>query len=155
MLTRDSTPYADLESLAGFLSFAARVVLPGRAFLRRIFDALRRKVARIYLSLSIKADLTWWSRFLADWNGIRLLKQYASRPTMHIWTDASGNIGLGGFILEDPLILTNAREAFSILLSNRWRSKDIQFKEMMAVLYALRQWRSKLAGARVVIYCDN
>ena len=155
MLTRDSTPYADLESLAGFLSFAARVVLPGRAFLRRIFDALRRKVARIYLSLSIKADLTWWSRFLADWNGIRLLKQYASRPTMHIWTDASGNIGLGGFILEDPPILTNAREAFSILLSNRWRSKDIQFKEMMAVLYALRQWRSKLAGARVVIYCDN
>ena len=58
---------------------------------------------------------------------------------MHIWTDASGNIGLGGFILEDPPILTNAREAFSILLSNRWRSKDIQFKEMMAVLYALRQ----------------
>ena len=58
MLTRDSTPYADLKSLAGFLSFAARVVLPGRAFLRRIFNALRRKVARIYLSLSIKADLT-------------------------------------------------------------------------------------------------
>ena len=155
MLTRDSIPYADLESLAGFLSFAARVVLPGRAFLCRIFDALRKKVARIYLSLSIKADLTWWSRFLADWNGIRLLKQYASRPTMHIWTDASSNIGLRGFILEDPPILTNAREAFSILLSNRWRSKDIQFKEMIAVLYALRQWRSKLASARVVIYCDN
>ena len=26
---------------------------------------------------------------------------------------------------------------------------------MIAVLYTLRQWRSKLAGARVVIYCDN
>ena len=83
------------------------------------------------------------------------IKTVCLRPTIHIWTDASGNIGLGGFILEDPPILINAQEAFSILLSNRWRSKDIQFKEMMAVLYALRQWRSKLAGTRVVIYCDN
>ena len=66
MLTRDLIPYVDLKSLAGFLSFAARVVLLGRAFLRRIFNILRKKVARIYLSLSIKADLTWWSRFLVD-----------------------------------------------------------------------------------------
>ena len=45
MLAKSSTPYSDLESLAGFLSFAARVVIPGRGFLRRTFDALRQKVA--------------------------------------------------------------------------------------------------------------
>lgn len=159
MLAKDSTPYADLESLAGFLSFAARVIIPGRAFLRRIFDALRKKVARIHLNSAIKADLRWWSRFLVNWNGIRLLKHYADRPIFHIWTDASGSIGLGGFILGDPPgdppDLSAAREAFSIQHSTRWKDKDIQFKETMAILCALRQWRSKLAGARVFLYCDN
>ena len=155
MLTKSSTPFADLESLAGFLSFAAKVIIPGRAFLRRIFDALRKKSPHIHLNKSIKADLSWWSRFLADWNGIRLLKQQTMRPIYHIWTDASGNIGLGGYILDDPPMLTAVKEAFSILLSSRWRGKDIQFKEMMAILIALRYWRPKLAGARVYIYCDN
>ena len=37
----------------------------------------------------------------------------------HIWTDASGGIGLGGFILDDPPILATAKEAFSIPLSSR------------------------------------
>ena len=74
---------------------------------------------------------------------------------VHIWTDALGNIGLGGFILDDPPTLTNAKEAFSIPLSIRWKSKDIQFKEMMAILIALRHWRAQLAGSRVYFYCDN
>ena len=41
------------------------------------------------------------------------------RPIYHIWTDASGNIGLGGYILDDPPMLTAVKEAFSILLSSR------------------------------------
>ena len=58
MLSKDSTLYADLESLAGFLSFAAKVIVPGRAFLRRVFDALRTKKAWIYLGKPVKLDLT-------------------------------------------------------------------------------------------------
>lgn len=40
MLTHDVMVYDDLQSLTGFLSFAAKVVRPGRAFLRRLFDAI-------------------------------------------------------------------------------------------------------------------
>ena len=68
----------------------------------------------------------------------------------HIWTNASGNIGL-----EGTPDLNAAREAFSILLFTRWRDKDIQFEEIMAVLCALRHWLSKLAGARVLLPGDN
>ena len=59
------------------------------------------------------------------------------------------------FILDDPPILANAKEAFSVPLSTRWKGKDIQLKEMIAVLLALRHWRPQLAGNRVIIYCDN
>ena len=125
MLGKDSTPYTELESLAGFLSFAARVIVPGRAFLRRIFDALREKKSWIRINKPIRADLTWWSLFLAEWNGIRVLRQLAARRVFHIWTDASGGIGLGGFILDNPPILNDAKEAFSLPLSTRWKGKDI------------------------------
>ena len=33
--------------------------------------------------------------------------------------DASGGIGLGGFIIDNPLIFTNIKEAFSIPLPIR------------------------------------
>ena len=122
---KDSTPYIELKSLAGFLSFAARVIIPGRAFLRRIFDALREKKSWVRINRSIRSNLTWWSRFLAEWNGIRLLQQLSTRLIFHIWTDASGGIGLGGFIIDDPPILANIKEAFSIPLPTRWKGKDI------------------------------
>lgn len=36
LLTKATVPYRVLESAVGFLSFAAKVVVPGRAFLRRL-----------------------------------------------------------------------------------------------------------------------
>ena len=66
MLSKDSMPYVELELLARFLSFAARVIVPGRAFLCRIFNALREKKSWIRINKPIRADLTWWSLFLAE-----------------------------------------------------------------------------------------
>ena len=40
MLSHDVIEYDDLQSLTGFLSFAAKVVQSGRAFLCRLYDAL-------------------------------------------------------------------------------------------------------------------
>lgn len=39
---RSSTTHEELQSLVGLLSFAAKVVFPGRAFLRRLYDALAK-----------------------------------------------------------------------------------------------------------------
>lgn len=57
MLTHDVIAYDNLQSLTGFLSFAAKVVLPGRAFLRRLFDALTNRRRHIRIFPEIKADL--------------------------------------------------------------------------------------------------
>lgn len=34
-------------------------------------------------------------------------------------------------------------------------SKDIQFKEMKAVLHAIKLWLDKLQGTHLTLYCDN
>lgn len=128
----------------GFLSFAAKVVVPGRAFLRRLFDAIRRPVAVVRISFAMKADLRWWQTYLEAWNGVQLLRTVASRHTWHIWTDASGKLGMGGYILEHPDLLQSVQEAFSFRIPTRHRRKDIQFKEMKAVLHAIRLWLQRL-----------
>ena len=64
-LQKRSLLRTDLESLVGFLSFAAKVVVPGRVFLRRLFNELSRaRGSFIHLNQEIKADLLWWHHFL-------------------------------------------------------------------------------------------
>ena len=58
---KSSTTHEKLQSLVGLFSFAAKVVYPGRAFLRRLYDALTLAKGGKYLHWSkpIKDDLLW------------------------------------------------------------------------------------------------
>ena len=67
----------DLLSLIGHLSFAAKVVKPGRLFLRRLIDvssSVSQLHHRIHLSAETKEDIVWWSTFLPTWNGVSYLQ---------------------------------------------------------------------------------
>ncbi len=160
LLKRATIPHrelesGELESAVGFLSFAAKIVVPGRAFLRSLFEAIRRPVAIIRLSADMKADLLWWKTFLKDWNGLKLLRLVADRDSWYIWTDASGKLGMGGYILKHPDLLQHVQDVFSTRVPSRHARKDIQFKEMTAILHAIRLWIGKLHGTRLVLHCDN
>ena len=71
------TTKRDLLSLIGFLSFACRVVKPGRMFLRRLID-LSTSVSSNNFFISINAearlDLQWWQEFLPEWNGVEIIQ---------------------------------------------------------------------------------
>lgn len=57
-LQKSSLSRDELRSLVGFLSFAAKVVIPGRAFLRRLFNELTKtQNAFLHINHHIKADL--------------------------------------------------------------------------------------------------
>ena len=88
--------------MVGFLSFAAKVVIPGRAFLRRLYSAIDKSAYYIHITPLMRADLDWWQAFLKEWNGIHLLRIDASRQECWMWTDASGLHGLGGYLLDYP-----------------------------------------------------
>lgn len=155
LLKRATIPHRELESAVGFLSFAAKVIVPGRAFLRRLFDAIRRPIAIIRITIDMMADLLWWKTFLKDWKGLKLLRLTADRREAYIWTDASGSLGMGGYRLDHPSLLDSVTDVFSIRVPSRHTHKDIQFKEMKAVLHAVRLWLEQLQGTHLTLYCDN
>ena len=63
----------ELKSLIGHLHHAAKVVWPGRTFLRRMIDlscCFQKKDHPIRLNREFHLDLQWWHQFLSHWHGV-------------------------------------------------------------------------------------
>ena len=86
----------ELLSLIGQLNLAAKVVRPGRTFLRRLIDlscSAKELHHHIRLNVSARADIAWCYTFCSEWNGVSLLALPA--PSISLFTDASGSWGWG------------------------------------------------------------
>ena len=103
----------------------------------------------------MKDDLQCWSTFLKDWVGFTLRRHAADREAWYIWTDASGNLGMGGYILKHPDLLLHVQNVFSTRVPSRHTRKDIQLNEMTTILQTIRLWIDRLHGTRLVLHCDN
>ena len=67
-LRRRKVTLQEIQSLTGLLNFACLVVVPGRAFLRRLIDLtieVRKPHFLIRLSKDVKEDLLVWQSFLS------------------------------------------------------------------------------------------
>jgi hypothetical protein len=160
---RRSITLLELQSLIGFLSFAAKVVPLGRPFLRRLYNALSCYSAPPHhprpITPQMKEDLRWWLAFLPQWSGISIIRP--TREEVFIWTDAAGRKGIGGYLLramDEPLHLLEPRYAFSARIPRHYRDKHINAKEMMAALKAIELWGPQpqlLEGKRLFLFIDN
>jgi hypothetical protein len=145
------TSFKALRSMLGFLSFCARVVPLGRPFLRKLFNFARelsllsRPTTRRRLSAEAIQDLRWWLTLLSRWTGVRLIHQ--NRRIVHLYTDASGTKGIGGWC--------PGGNAFSTRVPRRHRTKHINWKEAYAVLFAFAKWGPSWEGQHITIMCDN
>lgn len=94
-LTRKSCTVRDLQSLAGKLQHACKVICPGMTFLRRIFELLKgcgKNQSFVCLNAAFRSDLMWWHLFLETWNGIGMMDNPASYlSSINLYTDASGH----------------------------------------------------------------
>ena len=94
---RKSCSRKELESLVGKLGHAARVVTPGRTFMRRVFELLagmRQDHHHVHLNTAFRSDLLWWATFLDTWNGVTMMQTLTpGQPIHHVWTNASGHFG--------------------------------------------------------------
>lgn len=145
----------DLCSLLGFLSFAAKVVVLGRIFLRQLFNALSKYQKVYHLSAGMTADLMWWDKVFFCWNGVRILQHVEARHQIHLWTDVSSLFGIGGYYLKEDELIPSTLQAFSERLYTKHRGKHITVKETMAVLHALQKWTQEFKKARLIIHGDN
>ena len=71
-LRRRKVTLQEIQSLTGLLNFACKIIVPGRAFLRRLIDltiGVQKPHFLIRLSREVKQDLLVWQSFLAGFNG--------------------------------------------------------------------------------------
>ena len=99
-LTRRKVSLQEIQSLTGLLNFACSVVVPGRAFLRRLIDltiGVRHPHFQIRLSREVKAVLNVWQKFLSGFNGrsFFLSDDWHDSHQLQLYTDASGTLGFG------------------------------------------------------------
>ena len=140
----------ELLSLIGKLSFAAKVIKPGRLFVRRLIDlskTVRKLHHHLYISHAAQEDIEWWRRFLDEWNGVSFIQSApVSSIELQFFTDASF-LGFGGLYQ-------------SHWFSAAWPSffdteLDINYRELFAVVVACQIWGHNWVNKQVVVMSDN
>ena len=130
----------ELLSLIGSLSFACKVVKPGRIFLLRLIDIASTVSSlnhHIYLNSESRKDIDWWVQFFPYWNGKEFFQDNpVSSDALLLFTDASGVHGFGAvygvhwFACQWPVAML---------------VYHINFKELFAVVAAVFTWGKTLA----------
>ena len=143
----------DLESLAGTLQHASKVVQPGRIFIRRIYNLLAQTSNfkphySIRLNAECQADIEWWHTFIQAWNGTSILSPLNRQsPDVHLWSDASGSWGCGAY--WQGLWFQVPWGTLPIA------SESIAPKEFFPIMVACIVWGKLWRGCTVCCHCDN
>ena len=135
----------------GKLNHASSVVVPGRTFLRRLFNLLRESQRHrrfIRLNNEARLDLKWWSEFLPSWNGVCFfdLPDSAPVPDFQLATDASGSNGFGAY---------NNGQWFNGAWLPAQRAGGIAYKELYPIVLACHLWGPLWCRQRIESLCDS
>ena len=151
MLDKKAVRLRELQSLLGLLNFCCSVVLPGRAFLRRLYDltiGVSKPFHFIRLSKETKEDLRTWQDFLENFNGKSFFhdQRILSSDRLRLFTDAAGATGYGAIL---------GRSYFYGEWPEAWKSFNITVLEFYPIVAALAVWGAALAGKNLELMTDN
>ena len=150
-LIRRKVTLKEIQSLTGLLNFACSVVVPGRAFLRRLIDltiGIRDPSFKIRLSREVKADLLVWNDFLTEFNGrsIFLSDQWCNSHQLKLYTDASGALGFGAIF--------GNHWCYGEWPAS-WHGRNIAFLEFYPIVLSLHLWGHEMTNSRILFFTDN
>ena len=142
----------ELQSLLGLLNFACTVIIPGRAFLQRLYHltiGIRKPHFYITITRAAKEDLSLWLEFLSEYNGISLYREqmFLNPSIFQICTDASQSLGLGAVFGKHWF--------YQKWPSTWWNSQNITFLELVPIVLALQVWGHILSNGYVKLLTDN
>ncbi|CAG2196116.1 unnamed protein product [Mytilus edulis] len=128
------------------------VVVPGRAFLRRLFDLTIGHSCphyRITLNSEARADLRAWFDFVSNYNGKScfLFQKWVSSESLKLYSDAAGVHG--GY----------AAVFGSTWFAGEWPQNMLQLhitiKELFPIVLAVEIWGHSLSNHKVLFLTDN
>lgn len=137
-----------LQSLAGSLNWACQAIRGGRFFLRRILDSIiKLKCAshKCKLSADFQKDLSWWLNFLHTFNGTVYYRD-VHKVVLH--TDACQE-GAGMFTQGKWHYLNWKMDV------PKAKNLHINYKEVLAIILAVKQWAGQLQNCDVSIITDS
>ena len=150
-LSRQKVTLRELQSLIGVLNFACTVIIPGRAFLRRLIDltlGVSRPSYHIRLTRQVKLDLVLWQEFLKGFNGKAFFLDinFMTGDYLQLYTDASGGIGYGAVC---------GPEWFFGTWPSSWLNLNITVLELYPIVAAVELWGASWANSSVCFFTDN
>ena len=150
MAQAPKTTLKELRSLLGKLQFATSVVVPGRPFLRRLYDLTKgvtKPCHHIRLTKGTKNDLKLWESFLASYNGKSFIHDTptATSQDIHLYTDAS-MIGFGEVF---------GKAWIQGFWPPTWKNYNINILELYPIFALIKVFGKKLARSSIVLHCDN
>ena len=137
-------------SLIGTLSFAAKVVKPGRMFLRRLINlstTVSKLDHRVTLNTEARADIEWWTEFLPLWNRVELIQhREVTSHALEFYTDASDK-GFGA--------VYGRRWLFAPWENAVIAQANINVRELFAIVAAVMAWGEDWRNKQIIIYTDS
>ena len=151
-MARKRATKRELESLAGTLEDAAKIIKPGRTFLRRIYDTistLAKQNHHTHINKALRSDIAWWQTFVRSWNGVSLMSTLCTpTPNTSMVSDASGSWGCGA-IWKDCWFQLAWND------DNAYQQENIATKELLPIVIAAAIWGPHWQGNVVSCECDN
>ena len=150
-LRRRKVTLQEIQSVTGLLNFACTVVVPGRAFLRRLIDltiGVRKPHFLIRLSSEVKQDLLVWQSFLSSFNGrsFFLTDQWTNSHQLELYTDASGALGYGAVF---------GRHWCYGRWPDSWCHLNIALLELYPIVLILHLWGHEMQNQRILFFTVN
>ena len=141
----------EILSLVGLLQHTAKVVHPGRIFVKCMYNVaakVRKLDYYVCLNRDFKSDLCWWHVFLGEWNWVSLLKiaDCPPPPDCIIQTNTSGTWGCGVY-LQGRWLQWQWPEA--------WPTSSIMAQELVLIVISCAVWGPLLNRKTVLFQCDN
>ena len=148
LLIRKRVSKSLLQKVLGSLVWASSVVRAGVVFFNRLLTLLRklkRPNHSIYFSREAKKDVLWWFKTLKRFKGTSKIPPSVWTPLVSFSTDAS---------LEGFGMVWGSR-TIAGLFPLDMEELDINKKEMVVVMAAIKHWFGDLRNLKVRIFVDN
>ena len=150
----------EFQKLCGILNFLCRCIVPGRAFLRRLYVSNNGRKQRLMphhhfkITEEHRLDLLVWKNFLATPDSVYrpfMDSQPLQACTLDMYSDASGNYepGFGAYCGTEWSYAQWTTDWFLQV------EPSIEYLELYAVLVGVLNWIRFFKNKKVILFCDN
>lgn len=150
LIGKRKTTLQNMQSVIGCLQFATSVILPGKAFVRRLVNTtlgVKKPFHFVTLNEEARADIRMWFVFFKYHNGktIFLSQVKESSVSLNLFSDAC----------KKACAATFKSCWFVIEFPDTWQGKNIAFLEFYPIVVALQVFGKLLSNRCIIFHCDN